>query len=418
MKCTKIAVGLSFALLTLSGAALAAQQSPENLFGVASNRAQVLNPGQYLRALASDPVNERIEIVSARADLIASDTQEINLNLPGGLNVLAKQTSFERMESGNEVWVGSIQTNKFDYAGFGIPVDAHVNQIIAVKSGDTVMANVYFGDSLYRLVPVDDGAHALVEANRAKFAPDESEEGYKQMQANSNSVEKESSAPVANRAIDTIRVMVAFGPAARAQISNPQQATDLAITESNNALAATNTEARFQQAGGIQNFNETESTNYSTMLSRLTNLSDGRYDTIGTARNTNTADLVAYVGPISSGLCGQAAGIGVSSGSGYFIMNPTCLSGNYTFVHEAAHLVGARHDNDPTTSPFAYGHGFVMTSISRRTIMAVNSNTCCTRIGAFSSPNYTSQGVTIGTANFNDNNRVWRARKTTVAAFR
>jgi peptidyl-Asp metalloendopeptidase len=418
MKCTKIAVGLSFALLTLSGAAIAAKEGPQDLFGVASNRAQVLNPGQYLRALASDPVNERIEIVAARADLVAAETQSINLNLPGGLNLVAKQTSFERMASGNEVWVGSIDTGKFDYAGFGIPIDEKINQIIAVKSGDTVMANVYFGDSLYRLVPVDDGAHALVEANRAKFASDESEEGYREMMANSNFVEKEKEAPVATRAIDTIRVMVAFGPAARAQISNPQQATDLAFTESNNALAATNTEARFQQAGSIQNFSQTESTNYSTMLSRLTNQSDGFYDTIGTARNTNTGDLVAYIGPISSGLCGQAAGIGVSSGSAYFIMNPTCLSGNYTFVHEAAHLMGARHDNDPTTSPYSYGHGFVMRSISRRTIMAVNSNTCCTRIGAFSSPNYTTQGVTIGTANFNDNNRVWQVRKATVAGFR
>jgi peptidyl-Asp metalloendopeptidase len=416
MKCSKIAVGLSFALLALSQGAIAA----ENLLGAAGNRAQVANPGQFLRALTVDPANERIEIVSTRADLISNETAEINLNLPGGLNVLATQTSFERMESGNEVWVGSINTGKFDFAGFGTPIDDQVNQIIAVRSGDTVMANIYFGDSLYRLVPVDDGAHALVEVNRAKMMDDESEQGYADMLASSNFVEEkgDGKAPLATRAIDTIRVMVAFGPAARAQISNPQQATDLAFTESNNALAATNTEARFQQAGSIQNFNETESTNYSTMLSRLTSLTDGRYDAIGTQRNTNTADLVAYVGPISSGLCGQAAAISATSSQGYFVMNPTCLSGNYTFVHEAAHLIGARHDNDPTTSPFSYGHGFVMNSISRRTIMAVNSNTCCTRIGAFSSPSYTVSGVTIGTASFNDNNRVWRARKAAVAAFR
>jgi hypothetical protein len=214
--------------------------------------------------------------------------------------------------------------------------------------------------------------------------------------------------------------MVAFGPAARAAISNPQAATDLAFAESNQALAATGTEIVFQQAGAIQNFSQAESTNYSTMLSRLTRLTDGFYDTIGSLRNTNTADIVAYVAPASAGLCGQAAGIGTSNANAYFVMNPSCLSGNFTFVHEAGHVVGARHDNDPTLTPFAYGHGFVITSQNRRTVMAVNNGPCstCTRIGAFSSPSFTIGGVPIGTATRNDNTRVWKTRGPTVAAFR
>ena len=156
------------------------------------------------------------------------------------------------------------------------------------------------------------------------------------------------------------------------------------------------------------------------MLSRLTNGSDGYYDAIAGQRNTNTADIVAYVAPVSSGLCGQAAGIATSNAQAYFVMNPTCLSGNYTFVHEAGHVVGTRHDNDPTTSPYAYGHGYVMASISKRTVMAVNNGPCsaCVRIGAFSAPNYTVSGVAIGTAGSNDNTRVWRTRGATVAAFR
>ena len=75
-----------------------------------------------------------------------------------------------------------------------------------------------------------------------------------------------------------------------------------------------------------------------------------------------------YVAPSSSTLCGQAAGIATSNANAYFVMNPSCMTGNYTFVHEAGHVVGARHDNDSTTSPYAYGHGYVMSSINRRKI--------------------------------------------------
>jgi peptidyl-Asp metalloendopeptidase len=408
--------------LAIAGQAMAA----DSLFSVASNREQIANPGPFLRQVASDPANARIETVAVNADLVSGSNAQIALSLPGGIEVVANQISSEVMPSGNEVWIGEIDMGKLglddsaaDEKGT-IALDGRLNTIIATRSGDTVLADIRIAGELFRLIPVDKGAHVLVEVDQSKFAPDEDHKGYADMMLASlgNTEFKPSDDTQVFRATSTIRVMVATGPAARAALSNVQQTVDQAFAEANQALGATNTEAVFQQAGSVQNFSQSESTNYTTMLSRLTNLSDGFYDTIGTARNNNAADLVAYIAPASSGLCGQAAGIGVSSSQAYFVMNPSCMTGNFTFVHEAGHLVGARHDNDPTTTPFSYGHGYVMRSISRRTIMAVNSNTCCTRIGAFSSPNYTSSGVAIGTAATNDNNRVWRARAATVAGFR
>ncbi len=415
MKLSRIAVGLSFALITLGGAANAA----ENLFAVAGNRAQIAEPGELLRQVAADPANARIEVVAANAALISAANSEIALTLPGGIQVNAKQSSFERMESGNEVWTGQIDLGE-SQRKFPNALDAQLNNMIAVRSGDTVLANIRIAGQLYRLVPIDGGAHALVEVDQSKFMVDESEEGYAEMAKNSQAVDTSKSLGPVAKAISTIRIMVAFGKAATASVGNEQQAIDLSFSEANQALAATNTDVRFQQAGAIQYYSQTESTNYSTMLSRLTNGADGYYDTIAGQRNANTADIVAYVAPVSAGLCGQAAGIATSNAQAYMVMNPTCLSGNYTFVHEAGHVVGTRHDNDPTTSPYAYGHGFVMSSISRRTIMAVNNGPCsaCVRIGAFSSPNYTISGVAIGTAANNDNNRVWRTRGPTVAGFR
>lgn len=410
----------------IAGLASVNAAAQEDLFRPIQNREMIAAPGPLLRQVAADPVNARIELVGVRSDLASERNRSIRLNLPGGITVDALQTNFERMESGNEVWSGAMAATTLPaplLRGMSA-IDGTLDNIILVRSGDTLMGNIRLAGELYRLIPVDGGAHALVETDQSKFPPDEDERGYAAMLANSqgsDSDSKSAKAPLAaSKAISTIRVMVAFGPAARAAVANPQQAIDLAFAESNQALAATNTDIRFQQAGAIRNFTQAESTNYTTMLNRLTNLSDGYYDTIGSLRNSNTADIVAYVGPASAGLCGQAAGIATSNASAYFIMNPSCLSGNFTFVHEAAHVVGARHDNDPTLTPYAYGHGYVITSVSRRTVMAVNNGPCsaCTRVGAFSTPNYTISGVPIGTATRNDNTRVWRTRGPTVAAFR
>ena len=415
MKLSKIAAALSFALVTLVGTANAA----EDLFAIAGNRAQIADPGELLRQVAADPANARIEVVAANAALIAADVSEFALTLPGGIKVNAKQTAFERMESGNDVWSGQIDLGNLEKANPNA-LNAQLNNIIAVRSGDTVLANIRIASQLYRLVPIDGGAHVLVEVDQSKFMLDESEKGYAEMAQNSQPIDMSKSLGPVAKAISTIRVMVAFGPAATASVGNEQQAIDLSFTESNQALSATNTDVRFQQAGAIQFYTQAELSDYSTMLSRLTNGADGYYDTIAGRRNTNTADIVAYVAPVSAGLCGQAAGIAASNAQAYFVMNPTCLSGNFTFVHEAGHVIGTRHDNDPTTSPYAYGHGFVMSSIGKRTVMAVNNGPCsaCVRIGAFSSPDYTSNGVAIGTAGSNDNTRVWRTRGPTVAAFR
>jgi peptidyl-Asp metalloendopeptidase len=404
------------------GGASTSTWAADALFAPMANREFVSRPGPLLKRVAADESNARIELVAVRAEAVSAKSTRLALSLPGGIEVEAQQTGFQRMDSGNEVWVGRIDLA--DVAklvpGRGIPLDANADSIIAVRAGNTVLANIRIGDALYRLMPVEKGAHALVEVDQTRFLPDEDAAAYSEMQRNSFRGDVFGGPLAPAKAISTIRVMVAFGASATANIGNEQQALDLAFTEANQALANTNTDIRFAQAGSIRFYTQGESSTYSTMLARLTSMSDGFYDAIGGQRDTNTADIVAYVAPQSSTLCGQAAGIATSSANAYFVISWSCLSGNWTFVHEAAHVVGARHDNDGTTSPFAYGHGYVMSSINRRTVMAVNNGPCssCTRFPAFSSPNYTLSGVTIGTASFNDNTRVWRSRGPTVAAFR
>ena len=313
MKFSRIALGLGFALASFVGAANAA----ENLFAVAGNRAQIADPGELLRLVAADPANARIEVVAANAALIAAGTSEIALTLPGGIKVNAIQTQFESMASGNDVWIGQIDLGELKDQ-FPNALDAGLNHLMAVRSGDTVLANIRIAGQLYRLVPIDGGAHALVEVDQSKFIVDESEKAYAEMVQNSAPLDTSKALGPIAKAISTVRVMVAFGKAATAAVGNEQQAIDLSFSEANQALAATNTDVRFQQAGAIQFYTQTESSTYSTMLSRLTNGADGFYDTIAGQRNTNTADIVAYIAPVSAGLCGQAAGIATSNAQAYF----------------------------------------------------------------------------------------------------
>jgi hypothetical protein len=412
------------AVALAASAAAGTAQAQQDLFAPVANREAFLTPGPLLTQVAADPANAGIELVAARAELVSEQQRSLRLTLTGGIKVEVERSGFERMESGNEIWYGKLG-NVYSPSPLLTrltPLDDALEGLIIVRSNDTLMGTLRIGGELYRLMPVDNGLHALIEVDQSAFPPDEDEAAYAEMLANVGTLGKfeEQEPLVAAKAISTIRILVAFGPAAAAVIGNEQQAIDLAFAESNAALAATNTDIRIQQAGVIRYFTQSETTNYSTMLSRLSNLSDGFYDAIGGQRNSSAADMVAYVAPVNSGLCGQARGIATSNANAYFVMSPNCLSGNYTFVHEAAHVVGARHDNDPTLSPYAYGHGYVITSRNRRTVMAVNNGPCssCTRIGAFSTPNYTLGGVPIGTASRNDNTRVWRTRGPTVASFR
>ena len=147
---------------------------------IAGNRAQIAEPGELLRQVAADPANARIEVVAANAALIAAGTSEIALMLPGGIKVNAKQTQFERMDSGNEVWTGQIDMGALKEQ-FPNAIDAQLNNVIAVRSGDPVLANIRVAGQLYRLVPIDRGAHALVEVDQSKFIVDESDKAYAEM---------------------------------------------------------------------------------------------------------------------------------------------------------------------------------------------------------------------------------------------
>jgi len=112
---------------------------------------------------------------------------------------------------------------------------------------------------------------------------------------------------------------------------------------------------------------------------------------------------------------------------GFSVINRGCASGNYSYPHELGHNFGARHDTyvDSSTTPYAYGHGWVDVGERWRDVMAYN-NACaavgvsCTRIPYFSNPNqtYGSPADLLGSAGTADTVRVINQNAATVANFR
>ncbi len=213
----------------------------------------------------------------------------------------------------------------------------------------------------------------------------------------------------------TIDVMVLYsnqsaaaaGTAIGAQI---QQAVDTAnLVYSNSGIT---TRLRLVHA---EQLNYTESGNIDTDLQRLPSNT-----TVSALRNTYGADLVIMFTE-GGGYCGSSY-LGPSSSYAFAVVNRGCASSNYSFPHEIGHLFGARHDAfvDASTTPYAYGHGFVNCTQGFRDVMAYPTQCGGTRIAYLSTPilTYGSPPSPLGTAATADNVRVHNSNAVTVANFR
>ena len=116
------------------------------------------------------------------------------------------------------------------------------------------------------------------------------------------------------------------------------------------------------------------------------------------------------------------AGSVPASSYAFTVVNRGCSSGNYSFPHEIGHNFGARHDTyvDSSTSPYAYGHGYVDCVEGWRDVMAYPTQCGGTRIAYLSNPNltYGSPPDPLGTTTTADNVRVHNQNAVTVANFR
>ncbi|MGE8230842.1 zinc-dependent metalloprotease [Stenotrophomonas hibiscicola] len=371
----KAAGGLVLGLSVAAAAQAAPLFEPVTVISRAS-----ANSEPALDKLLATPSTATVQEV--RVDAAATAQPQLEFELLGR-RVQAVRSKVEALPDGGSIWYGQFRSPSDKLtAATSNGQDDPGNSLILVRSGDTITGSIRKDGKLYRLRPLGN-RHVLVEVDESRMPADH--------------------------------------PAVAAYGGNMQSLVQLAVAESNQGYVNSNVGITMQLAR-YETTNYTESGSFDTDLARFRGTSDGYMDSIHTSRNTYTADVgVLLIN--NSAYCGLASGIGSTASTAFAAVYWDCATGYYSFAHEIGHLQSARHDiaTDPSTSPYAYGHGYRYEPSSGtgwRTIMAYNCTRSCPRLNYWSNPNISYNGIPMGNASTADNQRVLVNTKATIAGFR
>ena len=370
-----------------------------------------------------DPGVVRQRPVNVDFAQLSGNAGAMSVELFDGQQITVDLDRSESRRTDNYTWYGHVRGRNKSAVSMTVVHGQIAGSIDLGESGGRPQAR-------YQVNSTGDGLHLLREIDANSFPPDHPP-GAGDPLAPSFTRKSVFSAPDAStddlpnvlsavpaKATDsgaTIDVMVVYssqtaaaaGSAIDAQI---QQAIDTANTVYANSGITTRLRLVHSEQA-----NYSESGDYPTDLNWLSGNS-----AIATLRNTYAADLVSMLVE-SSQYCGYGW-IGPATTYAFSVINRGCASGNYSFPHELGHNFGARHDTyvDPTSTPYAYGHGWVDCIEGWRDVMAYPTQCGGTRIPYFSNPGmtYGTPPDLLGTTTTADAARVHNQNASTVANFR
>lgn len=417
-------------VLLLSGLSLGMGANAAERTLVAGLPAQASNANaRALERIVENPSTRDLRVVRIDRQSVADDTTRLELDL-AGRRVSANRVKVERVGGGNLVWSGSLPGARATRSG----IDP-LNSATLVRSDKGVTGSVRVDGTLYRIRPLPNGDHVVVQVDDRFMPADHPEDAYRRIleqaalkggpSANGKpcNPRKETcgggGTPVEPGPTQTIRVMVvATNDAISAYGGDMQALTQLAVAESNQGYVNSNVGINMVLASyGATTYG---TVGMSTDLSRFRGTGDGYMDDVHTTRNTAAADVGVLVDN-DAAACGLASGIGSTAATAFAVAYWDCITGYYSFAHEIGHLQSARHDpaTDSSTSPYPYGHGYRAPNNAWRTIMAYACTSGgCPRLNFWSNPAVLYGGVPMGTYDKSHNQRVLVETKATVAAFR
>jgi hypothetical protein len=346
---------------------------------------------------------------------------QISVDLFDGATVVLDLDRVETRASGDYTWYGRVQGHP---KGHAILTVVNGRMAGAIEFGDTGLNP---GGS-YQIQGRADGSHVIRQIEQSSFPPDHPPGTASPMAPQSAAKARVSAATdsaltsaapsAATTAADngsTIDVMVVYSnQTAAAAGSGIGAQVQQAIDTTNTVYANSGISTRLRLVHSEQ-VNYTESGDFPTDLNWLTSNAG-----VASLRNTYGADLVSMF--VENGQACGYGWIGPSASSAFTVINRGCASGNLSFPHEIGHNFGARHDVfvDASTTPYAYGHGWVDCAEGWRDVMAYATQCGGTRIPYLSNPNmtYGTPPDPLGTTSTADNVRVHNQNAVTVANFR
>lgn len=366
---------------------------------------------------------ERIERrpSSARVDLIRfpnlqrlASGKPVRLTLAPGVTVDVRADRIVRYGSDSFTFEGTIEGEEPG----GV--------ILAFDHGQGA-GGIVHGNDHYQVQWVGRGLHALIEVDPRGYPPEHGEgrlpEGGAFDAAASPSVASPGGVENITAATGTpvMRVLVFYTQnAAQSYGGNMTALARSAVTQANNAFTNSGVSAQLELAHVLPvTYTEHLGDDHNTDLDRFSGTSDIYMTDVHSIRNTYGADLMVLFTQ-NNDVCGRGY-IGATAATAFATVDWDCAAatGYWSLAHELGHNAGARHDNDGSSSPYAYGHGKYVSG-SWRTIMGIrHSDTDSTpRILRFSNPNITYNGVATGDTTWRNVARVWNERAATLAGFR
>jgi len=356
--------------------------------------------GAQLDKLKLQPQTATVE----RVNLSATALREagVHVTLPNGRQLDLVRTSSEQRGAGDFTWFGSA---------------AAAEQATLVVNGDEVTGMIRQGNDLYRVEPLAGKNHALIQLNPARFPPDHPP-SFAKTEADALKTVPQIT-PFAARADGPvgIDVLVGYTPAVRAAVSDIGSTVRLALDEANQSYRNSNVSIRLSLVDSMP-FDYSE-----TGRSFETILADFAADANVAARRRSAGADISVLLIDKGDYCGLAQAIMADRSTAFAVVYHSCATGYYSFAHEIGHLQGARHDpgNDPSTTPFPYGHGLqhgsTVSSSNWRTIMAYDCSPSCPRIQYWANPSISFGGFAMGSAALNNDARVLNETAFTVANF-
>jgi hypothetical protein len=382
-----------------------AQAGPPELFEPGP---PTLSEGQQQRLAKyrSDRAVAEAATVQLRTDILKS-TNAIRLNLPTLGSIPVDVISVRERGQQNYSWHAK-----------GKGGDDQTEISIVVQDGD-VVGTIRSRGRMYRLQPLGDGAAALIRIDPAKLPPlgEPLTPGRGQIQQQGSTT----AAPAATgEAADTgaeYTAIVAYTTAAANWSGNIAALIQLAEDDTNQSYVNSGVSTRLRIVHKYQT-NYIEAGAMSTDLSRYQTVGDGYADEVHAKRDQYAADVAVLITEAYD--WGGMAYIYPDAASAFAVVAVNAISGYIAFQHEIGHIQGARHnpEQDASTWPFSYGHGYYYEPGRWKTIMSYDCPAGCWYINYWSNPNLSYDGVPMGNASVSNNTRVLNETASKVANFR